>query len=169
MDLSEIMWAKLFLGIFGIGMLMIVVGSVVYRIMDWWDSTWGGYGSNIDKTSLNNYNIGNIAKPHIYPKKPLNKGYMAGLLAGDRRNPPRADYFGRLDGKPYRGTGPYEEKYLNRWEKTHWDKQKDDAEQLRLDSEAKTNETSQVVDKMGQNCEKLIEIAPKEVKNGKKA
>jgi len=165
MNFSDVQWAKLFLGVFAIGTLMLITGALAWRVLEWWENVWSGTSYKPDKTSKSTV----LAKPVLFPKQSKIKPYMSGLLAGDRKNPPKATFFGRLDGEMYGGSGPYEEKYLNTWEETYWNKQKRRANELKADSEAKTGETSQVVDKMGQTCEKLIEIAPKEVNNGKKA
>ena len=164
----DIKWPEVFLVVFGIGSVAIITFALVWRLMEWWDNLWSGTGYKPDK-SYNNGKLANAAKPVLFPKQSKIKPYLGGLLLGDRKNPPKATFFGRLDGEVYGGSGPYEEKYLNSWEETYWNKQKRRANELRADSEAKTGKTTQVVDKMGQTCEKLIEIAPKEVNNGKKA
>jgi hypothetical protein len=164
----NINWAEILLGFFGFIIVTIVAGGLIWRVLEWWDSVWGPVSFGPEKPPKT-YDFGKLANKALGPYKPKKVEHISGLLASDRRNPPRAEFFGRLDGERSHVQGPWEEKYLNTWEKKHWDKQKELADELKLDSNTKTAETEEVVDIMGQTCEKLIDIAPKEVKNGKKA
>jgi hypothetical protein len=47
------------------------------------------------------------------------------LLPGERTRPPRAVFFGKLDGQSVEQVGPMEEKWLNEYELRHWNKQKE--------------------------------------------
>ena len=61
------------------------------------------------------------------------------LLAGERERPPRAEFFGKMDGKPVSEQGMYEEGYLNEFERKHW-QQKLDKAKKELDQENKKAE-----------------------------
>ena len=61
------------------------------------------------------------------------------LLAGERERPPRAEFFGKMDGKPVSEEGMYEERYLNEFERKHW-QQKLDKAKKELDQENKKAE-----------------------------
>jgi hypothetical protein len=47
------------------------------------------------------------------------------LLDGEREKPPRAQFFGRLDGEMIDKEGKLEEKWLGYYEFMHWEKQKE--------------------------------------------
>lgn len=113
--------------------LLIMFSSIVYAIwsgiLNWWDGLLD-YDVMPKSTNIvsNTNNTSYIApkKPSVYKwnRNTETAEIPAGLVAGDRTQPPQAQFFGRLDGLPVEFTGLYEEKYLNMWEKKYWDKQK---------------------------------------------
>lgn len=80
------------------------------------------------------------------------------LMAYERHNPPRAEFFGRFDGKLVLTRGNYEEKYLNSVEQSHWDKQKRLNPTLADESEAKQPEVTDITLHFEQNLEKSIDF-----------
>lgn len=46
----------------------------------------------------------------------------SGLLDNERKKAPKATFFGKMDGEEVHSEGPYEPKYLNTFEKQHWDR-----------------------------------------------
>jgi hypothetical protein len=118
-----------------------IVWSIASAVLRWWDGLWGGWGTTPTYPVNNTYNTGNNTnKTTIIPAKPV-KSYFGrfgaktdGLLDTERRKPPRAEFFGRLDGQPVSMQGEYVERYLNQWEYGYWLKQKerDDARKAQL-------------------------------------
>ena len=47
------------------------------------------------------------------------------LLPSDKHRPPRAQFFGKMGGKPVESLGDLEERFLTVFEFTHWLKQKE--------------------------------------------
>jgi hypothetical protein len=103
------------------------------RWADWWSLT-GPYDKS-KYTGSGTYNTGNtgntrtIANGAAYkPKKPTEvrmsvwDGWTKpSLLAGERKAPPTALFFGREAGEEIKSQGLYEENYLNSFEKSHWE------------------------------------------------
>lgn len=155
--------AQLLMGIALVVGLPLALGLVVmayWKYRDWMD--FGVY----DYHKSNN--TSNIASTPIHPIKPTKTAYTAGLLVNERRCPPRATFFGRLDGVEYNGTGDYEDKYLNIYELRVWNKQKTLLATPVADSGAKTTEMLEVTDNFTQNADITIDLGLKEDNNGKK-
>lgn len=72
---------------------------------------WGTGAQNTNNTKENVWRKGQRA---------VNK---SGLIEGEREAPPRATFFGKLDGNEIREDGPYELNYLNYYEKAHWERE----------------------------------------------
>jgi len=88
-------------------------------------------GQREDTTADKTYNCGNTSiKRVLLPKQTENKntyvnktkrgGSVSGLVAGERKSPPRAQFFGRLDGKKVKAVGEYDLTVLNQYELAHW-------------------------------------------------
>lgn len=108
--------------------LMIILGVIVILIIDiltytekWFSElglkpnyTFNTVGYNkYPITSTNNY------------KQPTT------LLKNEKHQPPRAEFFGKLDGEESTEEGKYEEQYLNKWELQWWKEQKQREEALK--------------------------------------
>lgn len=81
------------------------------------------------------------------------------LMPEERRNPPRAEFFGKFDGNEVVSQGNYEEKYLNSFELSHWNTQKSLNPSLQAASEAKPLEVADTTSNFEQNLEKSIDFA----------
>ena len=124
--------ACIVVGFFAFIIVSVIVWSLATAALKWWDGLWGGWGTTPTYPANNTYNLGNNTNKTTYiAPKPV-KSYFSrfgaktdGLLDTERRKPPRAEFFGRLDGQPVSMQGEYVERYLNQWEYEHWLKQKE--------------------------------------------
>jgi hypothetical protein len=97
----------------GIVLVILITPWFLYTMIRIYD--WIAYGCSVDI-----YNSQNWRRA----KRMAAKGYTPGkptLMRGERPEPPKATAFGRIGGKTICVTGPYEPKYLNTWERKHWD------------------------------------------------
>ena len=123
-------WGCIIAGIIVFFIMSTVVWAIVEGTLRWWDRVW--YGVEVDqKAAQTSYNNSTLPKNNTYvAPKPKTTFFgnttnkTTGLVAGERVNPPRAVFFGRLDGEAREIAGPWEEKYLNTFELTYWKKQK---------------------------------------------
>lgn len=134
------MWYKLTFGqqlyfLIVIGWLPIafVLKYLAMRCIDGY-SYWMGLGGLTDykdKPGTKTYNCGNPNNTGQFVTKPSQhkqtfsdswkrKQSVTGLLDGEREMPPRAHFFGRLDGKPVKKYGRWHVELLNCYEKQHW-------------------------------------------------
>ena len=131
---SQMVWSWITLIAIGAFILGTIAWSIANALMRWWDKLWGGGYYYDQKAAQTSYNTGapaNNANTTTYTPPKLktsiwgnNANKTTGLLAGERESPPRAEFFGRFSGEERGSTGPYEEKWLNTFELSHWNKRK---------------------------------------------
>lgn len=109
--------------------LSSIVWAVGNEILRWWDDLFYGIGNT---AAQNTYNSTNNTNNTTYLAPKPKKSYIGrwgaktdGLLAGEKKKPPRAEFFGRLNGSPVSSQGKYVERYLNQYEYGYWLKQKE--------------------------------------------
>lgn len=96
--------------LFGSSSILILL-IAWYRIMDWWDSVWGGTGYST--TGI--YNTGNTGK-----KTTMSLDKKAKPIKDTPVTPPSAEFFGRIQGEQVQAYGKLEEKYLNILDYNAW-------------------------------------------------
>lgn len=108
---------------FGLGFSSIIARIVIIRILTWWDDLLVNYDQgNIGR----NTNIINNTNNMYYKSASLKKSFFdTFLIVGERKYPPRAEFFGRFNGQQIGAIGKYEERWLNTHEYKYWLRQKD--------------------------------------------
>lgn len=117
-------------GGFGILILSSVVWAVTSEVLKWWDSLFAGYNTYPKEPYKPGSTVKNTNNTSYLVPKPKNTMYdynkVKGttILPSEREKPPRAEFFGRLEGKSLHAKGLYEEKWLNIHEYNYWIEQK---------------------------------------------
>lgn len=116
------------------GFTALTMGTVAWfiitAILNWWDGLFFGCGNvphepyKPGSTVKNTNNTTYMAPKPKTPAYSYNAGVRATLLPSEREKPPRAEFFGRLQGIPLHAKGLYEEKWLNIHEYNYWMTQK---------------------------------------------
>jgi hypothetical protein len=137
-----------FFGLLGSFVVCSILVGLYYWILEWWDrlaDRWFG----VPKCDVNTYNLGNninkttTMQQNTSVARKVNKVVnKTTLLAGEREKPPRAAFFGRLDGQPLESLGSYEEQWLSPFELSHWYTQKEYKRALKDDSTSENDEFS---------------------------
>ena len=104
--------------------LSIVACAIGTAIAEW----WRGLSSDLSTYNADEYATNKpIKRPLTTPiKNRLRRSFtLATLLPGERKCPPRAEFFARIKGKPIEIIGTYEEDFLNQYELKYWKEQKE--------------------------------------------
>ena len=138
--------------------LLIILPKFVYWLAWWIDESYGGYDYPTDKAY--GYNTGNNTnKPTtITTKAKAAATKVVNNWNNDRTCPPRAEFFGRLEGELVDDVGLYEEIYLNTWESTAWKAQKALKPELEPLCTTKINKLEVGAPLLQQNAEKSVKI-----------
>lgn len=123
--------AYVFLFIFGTVAVSSIMWALGTALLKWWD----GIGNWLCGTTYEPYKPPSTVKNtnttgYLAPKPKTNTtvyDYSKGtyLTPSERRRPPRAEFFGRLEGKSLHCKGLYEERWLNIHEYNYWMEQKE--------------------------------------------
>lgn len=113
--------------------ILILCTAVLVGTSINYNTTW----EENSRPSVYNYNNGSMVEK---AKKVISTRSV--LMDGEREKPPRAEFFGRLNGISTVKLGPYEEKFLNYYEFTHWKSQNARKEAIKAGIVNKSEENS---------------------------
>lgn len=137
--------SKLFCWFIAISIALYIVVAICRRVMAWCDRTTSRWFGPLES----DYTTYNSTKSTASARKLLAKNSIRNrvvrtltsseLIVGERKRPPRASFFGRLNGEPKESLGTYEEQWLSVYELAHWMEQKE-SKQAHRDGSANEND-----------------------------
>ena len=159
--------------------IILVAKLGAWVLIDGFDK-WMGLGSDpdyVDDPPNKTYNTGNTNntttntnQTGTYWEKNKRKKSVTGLLEGEKTMPPRAHFFGRIDGKPVKKFGRYHVELLNHYEKEHWKKvcaRKDGIKPTDTEIGRKISKITGLDDLQAQNLETAKKMGLLDGKNAK--
>ena len=106
-----------------------IIYSLYLKFTNWYWGLGDTYGPPYGKNYKTFANNTAIYKPKVYSNsQPSLFGYTTkanGLKWDEREKPPRASFFGRINGEYIEGEGNLEERWLSFFELSVWKKQKE--------------------------------------------
>lgn len=129
----------IFIGcIFGCPILIGLAAYFYDTFVDWWDRFFGfNYGNSGGYVPPTTTPTTKVAKPKATVWGKTTDKW--GLYPEDRKEPPKATFFGRLDGEEVSDEGPWEEIYLNTRELGAWNRKKLQKEVVSTQDNTKTD------------------------------